>query len=139
MFDVSEGQLDALAGSDTLIAEVVTQGEHRASDKSMQRASARLLAALTSGDTPEQRLAMPLLVLLAQQRKLIVLQSQVGGSWTAGGLCVAEQRAGDASRLLVAPQLVCAPPTLAPLTHPLPPTPLPSRARPAPGSPPTSS
>ena len=34
------------------------------------------------GDAPEQRLAMPLLVLLAQQRKLIVMQSQVG--WVFG-------------------------------------------------------
>ena len=123
---MSEGQLDALAGSDTLRAEVITQvgsagehtgrcsgcctcwlqrpemaieagfsnrlwsqhhsrrpcsflqGEHRSSDKSLQRASARLLTALTQGESPEQRLAMPLLVLLAQQRKLIVLQSQVG-------------------------------------------------------------
>lgn len=80
VFDVSEGLLDALAGSDTLIAEVVTQGEHRASDKSLQRASARLLAALMAGETLEQRLAMPLLVLVAQQRKLIVLQSQVAGA-----------------------------------------------------------
>lgn len=54
------------------------QGEHRSSDKSLQRASARLLAALMHGGSPEERLAMPLLVLLAQQRKLIVLQSQVG-------------------------------------------------------------
>ena len=77
VFDVSEFQLDALAGSDTLKAEVITQGEHRSSDKSLQRASARLLAALMQGDTSAQRLAMPLLVLLAQQRKLIVLQSQV--------------------------------------------------------------
>ncbi|KAL4451471.1 hypothetical protein ABPG75_007133 [Micractinium tetrahymenae] len=76
VFDVSEHQLDALAGSDTLIAEVITQGEHRSSDKSLQRASGRLLAALVQGDSPEERLAMPLLVLLAQQRKLIVLQSQ---------------------------------------------------------------
>jgi hypothetical protein len=36
------------------------------------------LAALRQGDSLEQRLAMPLLVLLAQQRKLIMLQSQVG-------------------------------------------------------------
>ena len=77
VFDVSEFQLDALAGSDTLKAEVITQGEHRSSDKSLQRASGRLLAALMQGDTPAERLAMPLLVLLAQQRKLIVLQSQV--------------------------------------------------------------
>lgn len=88
MFDVSEGQLDALAGSDTLKAEVITQGEHRASDKSLQRASRILLAALTRGETEQQRLAMPLLVLLAQQRKLIVLQSQVsqvGWGGTRGG------------------------------------------------------
>lgn len=55
----------------------VLQGEHRSSDKSLQRASARLLVALQQGDAAEQRLAMPLLVLLAQQRKLIVLQNQV--------------------------------------------------------------
>ena len=93
VFDVSEFQLDALAGSDTLKAEVITQGEHRSSDKSLQRASGRLLAALMQGDTPQQRLAMPLLVLLAQQRKLIVLQSQVRmrtwvGGW-AGGMQLA--------------------------------------------------
>lgn len=56
-----------------------SQGEHRSSDKSLQRASGRLLSALLQGESPEERLAMPLLVLLAQQRKLIVLQSQVGG------------------------------------------------------------
>ena len=64
---------------------LVLQGEHRSSDKSLQRASARLLAALTHGESAEQRLAMPLLVLLAQQRKLIVLQSQVG---CLAGVCV---------------------------------------------------
>ncbi len=53
------------------------QGEHRSSDKSLQRASGRLLAALRQGDSLQQRLAMPLLILLSQQRKLIVLQSQV--------------------------------------------------------------
>ncbi len=53
------------------------QGGHRSSDTSLQRASARLLVALQQGEAAEQRLAMPLLVLLAQQRKLIVLQNQV--------------------------------------------------------------
>lgn len=66
-----------------------SQGEHRSSDKSLQRASARLLAALTQGETAEQRLAMPLLVLLAQQRKLIVLQSQVGSCCADGIMVVA--------------------------------------------------
>ncbi len=56
---------------------VCLQGEHRSSDKSLQRASSRLLAALRQGDSLQQRLAMPLLILLSQQRKLIVLQSQV--------------------------------------------------------------
>lgn len=56
--------------------QVITQGEHRASDRSLQRGTARLAAALLAGTSPEQRLALPLLLLLAQQRKLITLQTQ---------------------------------------------------------------
>eukprot|EP00887_Chlorella_sp_A99_P001761 scaffold19.g1761.t1 len=76
VFDVSEHQLDALGGSETLRTEVITQGQHRSSDKSLQRGTQRLIAALQVGPTPEQQLALPLLILLAQQRKLIVLQTQ---------------------------------------------------------------
>lgn len=46
VFDVSEFQLDALAGSETLRTEVVTQGEHRSSSKSLKQGTARLIAAL---------------------------------------------------------------------------------------------
>lgn len=121
VFDVSEGQLDALAGSDTLKAEVITQGEHRSSDKSLQRASSRLLSALMAGETPEQRLAMPLLVLLAQQRKLIVLQSQVG--WWGQLLGVAVSAMGEAGAAIESPARLAAHlaidlPTLPPCNSP---------------------
>lgn len=70
---MSDTQLDALAGSDTLKNEVITQGEGPGSDRSLQRGSARLLGALQTGP-PNEQLTMPLLVLLAQQQKLITLQ-----------------------------------------------------------------
>jgi THO complex subunit 2 len=73
VFEVSGAQLDALAGSETLIHEAVTQGEMRAGDRSLRAGASRLLAALRSGP-PEQQLAGPLLVLLAQQRRLIAIQ-----------------------------------------------------------------
>jgi THO complex subunit 2 len=74
VFDVSDSQLDALAGSDTLRAAVVTQAEG-GPERDVQRSMARLLRALRTGP-PAQHLAAPLLVLLAQQRKLITLQPQ---------------------------------------------------------------
>lgn len=75
IFDISEPQMDALAGSRTLQIEAIAppQGEDRFSDKSLQRGSMRLLDSLRCG-APEQQLMLPLLILLAQQRKLIALQ-----------------------------------------------------------------
>ena len=209
VFEVSEGQLDALSGSDTLKAEVITQvvgqgggdgaggrvgscgvvlhecsaegrrgagwrrmingpgmrrscsarpqeqevpqsharsscclhrrppqGEHRSSDKRLQRASGWMLAALQRGDTPEERLAMPLLVLLCQQRKLIVLQSQVGSGVGGGAgreVCAGEGGGRSAGTSVIACTLVPLrqPPSL--LCLPLPPDPSP----PDPCSPPT--
>lgn len=76
--DVAEHQLDALAGSETLRVEVITRGQHRSSDRSLTRGAARLLSALQQPPAaPEQQLALPLLILLAQQRRLITLQPQV--------------------------------------------------------------
>ncbi|GAB4813521.1 hypothetical protein N2152v2_000567, partial [Parachlorella kessleri] len=75
VFEVSDTQLDALAGSEALRTEVVTQGEHRASNKSLKQGMQRLTAALRQGPR-EQQLALPLLILLAQQRKLITLTTQ---------------------------------------------------------------
>ena len=46
VFEVSDTQLDALAGSEVLRTEVVTQGEHRASNKSLKQGMQRLIAAL---------------------------------------------------------------------------------------------
>jgi hypothetical protein len=74
VFDVSDAQMDALAGSDTLKAVVVTQAEAGAGgERDAQRGMQRLLRALRTGSV-EQQLAVPMLVLLAQQRKLITLQ-----------------------------------------------------------------
>lgn len=73
IFDISEPQMDALAGSLTLQAEVVTPGEKGPEDRSLLRGSNRLLNALKVG-SQEQQLLLPLFILLAQQRTLIVLQ-----------------------------------------------------------------
>lgn len=75
VFDISDTQLDALAGSETLIRQVVAQTDAWRRDRAAQRGMQRLLAALRVGP-PAQQLAIPLLILLAQQRKLITLQPQ---------------------------------------------------------------
>jgi THO complex subunit 2 len=80
VFEVSDGQLDALSGSETLIAQIIVAqlGEQSKSgnERAAERGRQRLLRALCIGHEQDQ-LAMPLLILLAQQRKLITLQSQV--------------------------------------------------------------
>lgn len=80
VFEVSDGQLDALSGSETLIGQIIVAqlGEQSKSgnERAAERGRQRLLRALCIGPENDQ-LAMPLLILLAQQRKLITLQSQV--------------------------------------------------------------
>ena len=79
VFEVSDSQLDALAGSETLIAQVVLSqvgdGASGGNDRATTRGRQRLLRALCTGPLNDQ-LAVPLLILLAQQRKLITLQPQ---------------------------------------------------------------
>jgi len=80
VFEVSDGQLDALSGSETLIGQIIVAqlGEQSKSgnERAAERGRQRLLRALCIGPEHDQ-LAIPLLILLAQQRKLITLQSQV--------------------------------------------------------------
>ncbi len=80
VFEVSDGQLDALSGSETLINQIIVAqlGEQSKSgnERAAERGRQRLLRALCIGSENEQ-LVIPLLILLAQQRKLITLQSQV--------------------------------------------------------------
>ncbi len=80
VFEVSDGQLDALSGSETLINQIIVAqlGEQSKSgnERAAERGRQRLLKALSVGSETDQ-LVMPLLILLAQQRKLITLQSQV--------------------------------------------------------------
>jgi THO complex subunit 2 len=80
VFEVSDGQLDALSGSETLIGQIIVAQLGEQSKSGNERAAARgmhrLLRALSVGSENDQ-LVMPLLILLAQQRKLITLQSQV--------------------------------------------------------------
>lgn len=72
--DVSNQQLDALAGSDTLIQYIVGQEEGRevSGKKDTTRATNRLLQSLKQG-SENDRLLLPLVILLAQQRTLIIL------------------------------------------------------------------
>jgi THO complex subunit 2 len=72
--DVSNQQLDALAGSDALIQYIVGQEEGRevSGKKDTNRATNRLLHSLKQG-SENDRLLLPLLILLAQQRTLIIL------------------------------------------------------------------
>lgn len=83
VFDISDSQLDALAGSETLLAQVVSSqqtdggggagsGGKGYNERAVQRNTQRLLRLLSVGPK-EQQLALPLLLLLAQQRKLITL------------------------------------------------------------------
>lgn len=79
VFEVSDGQLDALAGSETLISQVILsqvgEGSAGGNERATARGRQRLLRALCTGP-PNDQLAVPLLILLAQQRKLITLQPQ---------------------------------------------------------------
>eukprot|EP00890_Picochlorum_soloecismus_P005818 jgi/Picsp_1/6237/NSC_03591-R1_tho complex subunit 2 len=72
--DVSNQQLDTLAGSDDLIQFVVGYEDSRehAGKRETTRATNRLLNALRKG-SETNKLLLPLLLLLAQQRKLIAL------------------------------------------------------------------
>ena len=73
--DVSNQQLDALAGSDALIQYVIGQeegGRESGGKKDTVRATSRLVSALKQG-SQNNHLLLPLLILLAQQRKLIAL------------------------------------------------------------------
>ena len=73
--DVSNQQLDTLAGSDTLINYVIGQeegGKETGGRKDTVKATKRLLDSLRKGSQNNQ-LLLPLLILLAQQRKLITL------------------------------------------------------------------
>jgi THO complex subunit 2 len=73
--DVSNQQLDALAGSDALIQYVIGQeegGRESGGKKDTTRATSRLVTALKQG-CQNDHLLLPLLILLAQQRKLIAL------------------------------------------------------------------
>lgn len=73
--DVSNQQLDTLAGSDTLINYVIGQeegGKETGGRKDTVKATKRLLDSLRRGSQNNQ-LLLPLLILLAQQRKLITL------------------------------------------------------------------
>ena len=74
--DVSREQLDALAGSDRLRTHVFSQqmgDQAHLNDHSLGRNSERLVNALFTGSDGQQ-IAVPLLVLLAQQRRLVALQ-----------------------------------------------------------------
>lgn len=73
--DVSNQQLDALAGSDALIQYIVgleEGGRELSGKKDTARATNRLLFSLKQG-SENNRLLLPLLILLAQQRTLIIL------------------------------------------------------------------
>ena len=73
--DVSNQQLDTLAGSDDLILFVLGHEDNlkeSSGKKETQRATSRLLVSLQQGAS-NTRLMLPLLLLLAQQRKLIAL------------------------------------------------------------------
>ena len=72
--DVSNQQLDTLAGSDDLIQFVIGYDDSRehAGRRETTKATNRLLNALRKG-SETNKLLLPLLLLLAQQRKLIAL------------------------------------------------------------------
>ncbi|KAK9815918.1 hypothetical protein WJX72_011962 [[Myrmecia] bisecta] len=71
--DLSEQQLEAMAGGEILRNEALTYGVARDKARGHQRGAARLLNALQQGPK-EQQLALPLLILLAQQRHAIAIQ-----------------------------------------------------------------
>jgi len=71
--DLSADQVDAMAGGPALRGQALAFGIVR-NAKAMQRGMARLLEALQQG-TPEQQLALPLLILLGQQLRVIALQT----------------------------------------------------------------
>lgn len=73
--DVGNQQLDALAGSDALVQYIVGQeegGRAVSGKKDTTKATNRLLFCLKQG-SENDRLLLPLLILLAQQRTLIIL------------------------------------------------------------------
>jgi THO complex subunit 2 len=71
VFEVGDAQLEALGGSEALVAATVS--EMTSEDRS--RGTVRLLNALRQGP-PDRQLLVPLLILLAQQRRLITMQAQ---------------------------------------------------------------
>ena len=75
--EVSRDQLDALAGSELLKKHIFSQQmgvNVNLNDRLKTKNTDRLLKALHAGPT-EDHLAIPLLILLAQQRRLVTLQS----------------------------------------------------------------
>ncbi|CAH2033971.1 unnamed protein product [Thlaspi arvense] len=72
--NLTEDQLDAMAGSETLRYHATSFGMTR-NNKSLVKSSNRLRESLLSSDEPKMALAIPLLLLIAQHRSLVVVNA----------------------------------------------------------------
>lgn len=74
--DLSDSQIESLAGGETLRLEALLSQLHRASPKPVQKCVRRLRAALFGQGGRNQQLAVPLLILIAQQKLASVFTAE---------------------------------------------------------------
>ena len=80
--DMSDAQIEAMAGGETLRAEAVVGAKGSVTTRQRLKGVARLRHALTRGPDP---LAAPLLVLIAQRRQALAYEDEDGGDDDFGG------------------------------------------------------